>query len=290
MTMPTRKRRAILMLVLGLRLATIRLHAQDNLPTSEPAQASTNLVTPIPTEPSNPKELTNYAEAGGSYLPLSNNFGHLSNGYARASITSRKNVWFAEVNRQHEFGDAGTYVGGSDTYTFSPDWYGSLNLGSSIGGFFWPRFRGDAFINRKWLNSKRLITTFGFAYFASKDVHRDHNFYIGSTYYFDKPWIVETGLHYNVSNPGSVSSPSAFVAATQGRNKHHYITVRVGFGEEAYQLVGPTASLSDFSSQTLTVTWRQWIGKNWGLNAVGDYYHNPFYSRGGNILGVFKEF
>ena len=237
-----------------------------------------------------PKQLSNYVEAGGDYQALTNGFGHWAGGYARGVVTEGNNIWNAEVNGQHEFGDAGVYLAAGDTYNFNPDWYGSLTAGSSVGGFFWPRFRADGFINKKWMARKQLITTFGFGYYAAKDVHRDHSFFAGSTYYFTKPWIVEEGIRFNVSNPGSVFSPAGFVAVTQGRNLQHYITVRAGFGKEAYQLIGPTVALTDFQSQTLTVTWRQWVGKNWGVNLVGDYYHSPFYERGGASLGFFREF
>jgi YaiO family outer membrane protein len=243
----------------------------------------------IPPQPG-PRQLTNFAEAGGDFLHLTNGFGHWAGGYARATATTGKNVWNAEVNGQYEFGDAGVYLAAGDTHTFNPDWFGSLTVGSSVGGFFWPRFRTDGFINRKWMSRKQLITTFGVGYYAAKDDHRDHSFFLGSTYYFAKPWIVEEGIRFNVSNPGSVFSPAAFVAVTQGRNKQHYFTVRTGFGKEAFQLIGPTVSISDFPSQTITVTWRQWIGTNWGMNLVGDYYHNPYYQRGGTTLGVFREF
>ena len=77
---------------------------------------------------------------------------------------------------------------------------------------------------------------------------------------------------------------------TQGRNLQHYVTLRAGFGKEAYQLVGPVATITDFHSQTLTITWRQWVGPHWGVNVVADYYHNPTYMRGGTSFGFFKEF
>jgi YaiO family outer membrane protein len=237
-----------------------------------------------------PKLLNSFVETGGSYLALSNGFGYWAGGYTHAVYDHGNNVWNAELNAQHEFGDAGAYFAVGDTHTFNANWYGSLTVGSSAGGFFWPRFRTDGFINRKWMGRKQLITTAGFGYYAAKDVHRDRTFFVGSTYYFEKPWIVEGGMYFNLSSPGAAFAPAGFVAVTQGRNKHQYVVARVGFGEEAYQLIGPTVSLNQFQSQTLTLTWRKWIGTNWGFNFVGDYYHNPFYNRGGSSFGFFKEF
>jgi YaiO family outer membrane protein len=303
-THPKRRRLAIALLLLTFAPGVSRLRAQAIAPSASAAlsTATFNAVgasteqpsqqqpdADIPPQPG-PKQLTNFVEVGGDYLNLSNGFGHWVGGHARGTFTSGNNVGNAEVSGQHEFGDAGVYMGGGDTYNFSPDWFGSVTVGSSVGGFFWPRFRADGFVNKKWLSRKQWLTTFGFGYYAAKDAHRDHSFFLGSTYYFAKPWIVEEGIRFNVSNPGSVFSPAAFVAVTQGRNKQHYLTVRTGFGKEAFQLIGPTVSLSDFQSQTLTVTWRQWIGKSWGANLVGDYYHSPFYQRGGTTLGFFREF
>jgi len=244
----------------------------------------------VPQREIDPIILSNYVETGGNYLPLTNNFGHWAGGYARSSITKGNNVWEGELNGQSEFGDSGVYFGGGDTFTINSSWYGSISAGSSVGGFFWPRFRTDEFINKKWLKQKQWITTFGFGYDAAKDPHRDHSLYFGSTYYFQRPWIVESGIRFNFSNPGNVFSPAGFIAITQGRNGSHYFTIRVGAGEEAYQLIGPTATLSDFKSQTLTIIWRQWAGEKWGINFIGDYYHNPFYSRGGPSIGLFRLF
>jgi YaiO family outer membrane protein len=279
-----------LLLLMSIALAW-RANAQKAVAFSDPKQSSPQ--TPgadVPVTPTPEKILTNFVEVGGSYRQLTNGFGDWSGGYARGVLATGKNVWNAEANGQHEFGDGGVYLAAGDTYNFNSDWYASLTLGSSVGGFFWPRFRADAFVNRKWGGRKQFITTLGYGYYASKDVHRDQSVFIGTNYYFRGPWIVEDGVRFNVSNPGVVFSPAGFVAVTEGRNKHHYVTVNAGFGQEAYQIVGPSTVLTRFPSQNMTITWRQWMGKNWGFNLVGEYYHSPFYERGGGSFGFFKEF
>lgn len=266
-------------------------YAQQGAAQPVPAQSPSQQSSPgAPAPPVAEKLLTNYMEAGGSYYGLSSNLGHWSGGYARGVVSLGKHTWNGEINGEHEFGDAGVYMAAGDTYTINSDWYAALTLGSSAGGFFWPRFRADGFLNRKWLANKQLISTFGFGYYAAKDVHRDHSFFIGTTYYFKSPWIVEDGVRFNVSNPGSVFSPSGFIAVTQGRDKKHYVTLNAEFGQEAYQLIGPSTVLTRFSSQTETLTWRQWVGKTWGFNLVANFYHSPFYHRGGGSFGFFKEF
>lgn len=280
----------ILLLVLSIALAW-RANAQQvvastDMPQSSPQTPSTD----APVTRAAEKILTNFVEVGGSYRQLTNGFGDWSGGYARGVIATGKNIWNAEINGQHEFGDGGVYLAAGDTYNFNSDWYASLTLGSSVGGFFWPRFRADAFVNRKWSARKQFITTLGYGYYASKDVHRDQSVFIGTTYYFRAPWILEDGIRLNISNPGAVFSPAAFIAVTEGRDKHHYVIANVGFGKEAYQIVGPTTVLTRFPSQTLTITWREWTGKTWGFNLVGDFYHSSFYERGGGSFGFFKEF
>jgi YaiO family outer membrane protein len=257
-----------------------------------PAPEQTPALTAVANAPVAPEKqtLNNYLEIGSSYFSLSDRFGPWNGGYARSLVTNGDDTFNGEIAGQHEFGDSGTYFAVGDTHTFSSNSFASLTLGSSAGGFFLPRFRGDAFVSRKWMSRKQLITTAGFGYYQAKDPHRDHSFFIGTTYYFEKPWILENGVRFNVSHPGNVFSPAGFLAITQGKNKQHYIVVRLGYGEEAYQLIGPTSLLSDFRSQTATVTWRKWITQNWGINWVADYYGNPYYTRVGTTLGVFKEF
>lgn len=283
--------RSITFLLVLVLLVASRGNAQQEAVSADSPQSSPQTPsTDIPAAPVPEKNLTNFVEAGGSYRQLTNGFGDWSGGYARGVLDEGKNVWNAEINGQHEFGGGGVYLAAGDTYNFNSDWYASLTLGSSAGGFFWPRFRADAFANRKWSARKQFITTLGYGYYASKDVHRDQSVFVGTTYYFQSPWIIEDGIRFNVSNPGTVFSPAGFMAVTEGRDKHHYVTLNAGFGQEAYQIVGPATVLTRFPSQNLTITWRQWMGKTWGFNLVSDYYHSPFYERGGGSFGFFKEF
>jgi len=289
--MPVRMRHCetgglLLLLIIGVSDCL----AQDNSPSPDAAPLPALQAVSSNQSAAAPAILTNFVETGGSYQTLTSGYGYWGGGYARGVYALGSNVWNAEVNGQHEFGDSGVYLAVGNTHTFTPDWYAALTVGTSAGGFFWPRFRTDGFLNRKLLSRRQWVATAGFTYYEAKDVHRDRTFHLGSTYYFEKPWIVEGGMYFNVSSPGAVFAPAGFVAVTEGRNKQHYLTVRVGVGEEAYQLVGPTVSLAQFNSQDLTVTWRKWLGTNWGCNVIGDYYRNPFYTRGGSSFGFFREF
>ena len=269
-------------------------YSQGNAPIPDddagPPATATEAVAPASPSDAKIKLLTNYVESGGTYMTLTNGYGSWYGGYTRGVYQRGNDVLNGEINGEHEFGDAGAYFAVGDTHTFNPDWYGALTIGTSAGGFFWPRYVGTANLNKKWLHRKQWITTGGVSYFAAKDVHRDSSVFLGTTYYFEKPWIVEEGVYFNISNPGMVFAPAGFVAVTKGRDKQQYLTVRAGYGEEAYQLVGPTATLTQFNSQTLTITWRKWMGPAWGMNFMGDYYHSPFYMRGGSSFGLFKEF
>jgi hypothetical protein len=46
----------------------------------------------------------------------------------------------------------------------------------------------------------------------------------------------------------------------------------------------------DFPEHTVTGTWRQWIGPNWGLNFNLEQHQEPAYHRLGGTFGVFLDF
>ena len=103
-------------------------------------------------------------------------------------------------------------------------------------------------------------------------------------------WIVEGGVRLNNSSPGSVNSVAQFLAVTQGRDRHHYLILRLGAGHEAYELIAPSSALVNFPSQEVSLTWRQWLSRDWGFTLGGGYYRNSAYRRTGVTVGSFKTF
>jgi YaiO family outer membrane protein len=236
-------------------------------------------------------KLSGFIETGLNYHILTDGQEDWFGQYLRGAVDiEHRNIVTYEVVHEEEFGDDGTFFSVGLTHVLNPDWYGSLSVGTSAGGFFWPKVRVDAFVSKKWLEQRNLITTIGFGYYDAKDVHYDFSAFIGAAYYFESPWIVEAGLRYNFSQPGNVTAPGPFAAVTYGRNKAYYIVLRVGIGREAYQVVGPDEAITDFASQVVTLTWRHWLTQQWGFKLQTEYYHNPFYERVGFEGGVFWDF
>lgn len=230
-------------------------------------------------------------DAGGEYQSLSSHLGTWNASYLRGVfVQNAQNTWNGEITHRSEFGTQGTYFAASNTHTFNEDWYASLATGTSWGGFFLPRYRIDAALNRKWRKARNLVTSLGYMHAKAKDVHSDDMIEFGAAYYWERPWILEGAVHLNISHPGPALSESQFIALTEGRDRKHLVTLRVEFGHEAYQLVGPTTVLTQFPSQSVSLTWRQWTGGRWGFNCVPEYYHSPAYRRGGITLGIFHEF
>ncbi len=230
-------------------------------------------------------------EGGANYRTLTSGYPPWAGAYFRFLMKpgSQDTLYF-EVVRQREFDDTGTFFSFADSHTINDDWYWFVAAGTSSGGFFFPTFRVDGQLNKKWLPKRKLVTSFGAGYFDSKDTHRDSSFSLAGVYYFDLPVVLQGGVRWNRSTPGSVISRSQFVAVTQGKEGKHFLAVRGDLGREAYQAIGPGSILVDFPSQVVSATWKQWLGDDWGFNSVAEYYHSSVYQRTGVSIGFFKSF
>jgi YaiO family outer membrane protein len=195
-----------------------------------------------------------------------------------------------ELASLHRFDRAGTYAGVMDTITLSPDWYGSLALGAGDGAFYLPRYRADAFINRKFLGARNLVGSLGIGYYRAPDGHVDRSLTLGGQYYFEAPWILQAAVRFNESDPGSVRARQQSVALTYGREPGDSLVARYSWGREAYLAIGPAASLVDFASREGGVQWRHWIDRSWGMTVSAEHYRNPLYHRTGVAVGFFTAF
>jgi YaiO family outer membrane protein len=236
-------------------------------------------------------DLTGNIEAGLSRHSLSAGLGKWNDQYVRANlITGPGSWWTGEVAHSSHFGDDGTLFVLGHSRNLNENWYGSASVAGSSGGFFLPSLRMDLTANRKWGARQNLISTFGLTTFNAKDGHRDRSVLLALTYYTDWPLIVEGGVRINNSNPGSVNSRANYVAATYGRDKEHMISLRHGFGEEAYQIIGDNAVLVGLHSKVDTLTWRQWLRPRQGFQMRAEIYTTPFYRRKGVEVALFQEF
>lgn len=257
---------------------------------------------PVPAEPGKPVALApavspNFVEAGINYSAVSKNqgdwFGQGIRGEYQYDASDR---FKAEYLHQRQFRDSGSYFSVGNVHSFDEEWYSDVSVGTSTGGFFLPTYRVDAFLNKKWLEGRNFVTTIGYGRFQSRDIYSDNSIFFGTTYYFHPYWIFENGIRYNISSPGSVNSASGFLAITNGRVQNYFVTLRYGYGREAYQLIGPANLLSEFYSHNTSLIWRQWMlsdwgfSNDWGFSTRVDYYTNPNYHRVGGYFGVFKEF
>ena len=211
--------------------------------------------------------------------------------FARGVLVSdTSNAWNASIVNLREFGDSGTMIALGNTHYFDDKWYSSVSASGSSGGSFLPRLRFDVSGSRRWLEGLNLLTTVTLTAINAKDGHQDRSLLLSSAYYFQQPLVLEAGVRINQSNPGKVVSNAKYVAVTYGENKKQIMSLRYGYGQEAYQYIGVDAFLVDFKSDAWTATWRKWIRPQLGFQVRAESYHNQYYDRRGIEVSAFKEF
>lgn len=279
--------RVIFPAVLAIVAAAMPVAAQTNAAGSGSVQAGNIPATPpdqAGAEPVRNLELSTGAQR------LTNGFGNWSDVTLKGAYGLDKHVLQGELSAHKRFGESGTFLGLSDTYTFNEDWYGSLAVGAGDGAFYLPRYRVDGTIYRKFLPGRNLVGSIGLGYYKAPNGNDDRSVSIGAAYYFEAPWIVEGGVRLNRSNPGSVDTQQQFVAVTWGRNKQDLVTARYGWGEEGYLAIAANRQLVNFESREASLTWRHWFNPRTGVLVGVNRYTNPSYRRSGVNVGIFHDF
>ena len=156
-----------------------------------------------------------YIEAGGSHSALTGGDSNWNDFYLRGMLSGGRNSFTGELNHESRFGDNGWFGGLGLTRTLSEDWYAQISAGASAGGFFLPRYRTDALMNRKLLAKRQLVATFGFGFDQSRTVNHDERFLIEGAYYFQHPFVLQGGVMWTHSNPGNILAQTQFVALNE---------------------------------------------------------------------------
>jgi YaiO family outer membrane protein len=263
-------------------------HAQVQQDTAQPASQALQPAGTQPGATATPGPIRGF-ETYISRHNLTGGFPDWREFGVRGSYQAGPHLLQGELATMKRWNESGVYGAIGDTYTFNEDWFGSLSLGAGDGASYLPRYRVDAFINRKLLEKKNLVGTLGAGYYRAPDGHIDRNVSVGATYYFDFPLVVQGEVKFTHGSPGSVDTRQHFVAGTWGRDKQSTFTARYGWGEEGYQAIGGGATLTNFRSKELSLNLRHWLGKDWGVEAALEHYRNPFYRRNGATAGLFWQ-
>lgn len=238
-----------------------------------------------------------YIEVGGSHSSLTAGNPDWNDFYARGMISGGRNIINGEITRESRFGDSGWFGDLGLTRTLSENWYAQLSAGGSVGGFFLPKVRTDALISRKLLPRRQLVMSVGGGFDQSRTVAHDWRGQVEGAYYFGYPVVLQAGLMWTRATPGNILARTQYIAASQGHEKEHFVSLRYEWGREGYEVIGPSTPLVptvnvlfDFPIRTITGTWRQWVGPNWGLNFNVEQHQETAYHRIGGTVGVFLDF
>lgn len=244
------------------------------------------LAAALPAEAQRP---AGWLQAEGFYHGVTNDFGDWKGVAMRAVVPAgRSTIWYGDLMAQEAFRDRGVYAAVGNRHAFGADWFTLVSLGGGTGDYVLPELRADLSLGRAWLPRRNLVTILGATYVKSKDIYEDVAVSGAVAAYF--PGVtVEAGGRLNWSSPGSVRSERAWGAVTLGRERRRLVVLRGGGGYEGYQLTGVADTRQRFRSQEASLAWREWLGGHVGVFLAGEWYDNPYYTRTGVTLGLFRH-
>lgn len=230
-----------------------------------------------------------WLQAEGFYHRVTNDFGDWKGVALRTMVPSGgRNLWYGDLVAQEAFDDRGVYASVGNRHVLGATWFSFVSVAGGTGEFFFPDLRADAALGHTWLARKNLATIVGVTYVNSKSIYEDFAVFGSVAGYF--PGVtLELGGRLNWSWPDAVNSERIFGAVTLGRERSRLVVLRAGGGTEGYQLTGITETERSFTSYEASISWRQWLAGHVGLFLAGEWYDNPFYTRTGVTLGVFRH-
>lgn len=214
-------------------------------------------------------------------------------GFSLAAVApfSDGQVLRADLLQEKRFGLDGGVVAGTYTRVLSPEAYVTATLALGHGGPNWARQRIDLDLANKWGAARSIVTHVAVNGARFDGDRSDQGLRTSVVAYLDgplgEPLVLEGGVMFNISRPGSVHSSMPYLGATWGRVDEQTFALRITSGRESYQALGAAAQLVDFHSRSVGLTWRRWMDPTWGFVAGAETYRNPSYRRhtaGGGLM------
>lgn len=216
----------------------------------------------------------------------------LSGGYATQNTQTLRLGWRGESDRllqlsfEHKqaFGETASLVIASIAQDLSADDRAGFAAAASNAKTIIAQSRIDAFYSRKLLPARNLVATLaGYATHVA-DGHQDLGIVGSAAWYLAEGPVLEGGLRWARSNPGSNRAWRGFAGATWGAVGRDTIAAHLESGHEAYQSLGANAAVADFRSDEVSLGWRHWWRHDAGIGFDAAQYHNPTYGK--RTLGV----
>ncbi len=231
-----------------------------------------------------------WIEAGAFHHAVSDGYGDWNGVFTRAVVpVGTRDIFYGDAVTQRAFRERGSYVALANRHEWGAGVFTLVGGGHGFDARLFPEWRADASAGARVGTRRNIVGTIGGSYVQSRDVYRDYAA-TGSLAVYLTGLVIEAGTRYNTSTPGDVHALRGYTAFTIVPSPRRSIALRVGAGEEGYQLLGGATVLQRFTSQEASIAWRERAGAQWGVVVQADAYRNPYYTRAGGALGVARYF
>lgn len=232
----------------------------------------------------------NRLDVGMSYSQLSGGYSDWQSAYARVALPAARGATYLEAIRRREFDEVGTLLSAGRVQDLNADWgvSGFVSVGS--GGDFLPHSKWDVGVARKLLADRSLVLSAGLGRSINHHDYRDDTMRLSATYYLSSAWVLEQGLRWTVSHPGSVSGQRWYGVVGWRQPGQREITARIETGSEGWTAQGNQDFVVGFDSQLASLAWSEWLTPRQGVKVMVEHYDNPYYNRTTLDLSVFTQF
>jgi YaiO family outer membrane protein len=235
----------------------------------------------------------NMVSLGYEFSNLDRNIGdwqgeYLAGNFGVGEMTSL-NLNFQNAER---FKGNGHYAEIGLTHTFNESWSLSGKLGDGDG----PGFESAAYeISSRYVagQSKKLTLVFGLGKIESADDIKTNYAIASANWLFTDHFNAEIGVSPFKNDGDDSRSNTSWLALNLGEDGKAQWSLRYDQGKQAsqnFRLLRQSFSREPIASETLSLSWRQWVSKRCGFDLAINTYNSDTYGSKGGSAGAFCSF